>query len=333
MTRTSASVSGQAHGVPASTFGIVLGVGGLGGAWRGAHRVWSLPSVCGETLILTAGVLWTAFLLAYAMRWVFSREEALAEARHPVQCCFLGLVGVSASLIGLSVAPYSPSLGLILFGLGSGFTLSFALWRTGALWRGGRDHAATTPVLYLPLVAGAFVMSTAAATLGYAGGAQLAFGAGLFTWLAIESVLLHRLYTEDPLPLALRPLLGLQLAPPAVGAVAYLSASGAAPDFAARAMLGYALLQGLLLVRMLPWVMEQPFALSYWAFTFGATALANAALTMVERGDGGLVAHLAPYLFAAANITVGLIGAASLRLFARRVAASARGTPMSSRQT
>jgi tellurite resistance protein len=196
-------------------------------------------------------------------------------------------------------------------------TLAFALWRTGLLWRGERDHGATTPVLYLPLVAGAFVTATAAAGLGHSDWGQLAFGAGLFSWLAIESVLLHRLYTGAPLPPALRPTLGIQLAPPTVGAVAYLSVSGGAPDLIAHALVGYGLLQALLLVRMLPWIMQLPFAPSYWAFTFGATALATAPLRMVEHGEAGAVATLAPYLFVAANVTVGLIAFGTARLSAR----------------
>jgi hypothetical protein len=40
-----------------------------------------------------------------------------------------------------------------------------------------------------------------------------------------------------------------------------------------RGALGYGLLQALLLLlRLLPWIMEQPFAASYWGFAFGATA-------------------------------------------------------------
>jgi len=46
-----------------------------------------------------------------------------------------------------------------------------------------------------------------------------------------------------------------------------------------------------------PWIMEQPFAASYWGFTFGATA----PIRMAGHGDAGAIAQLAPYLFAGAN--------------------------------
>ncbi|MFX5210865.1 hypothetical protein ABTC77_19290, partial [Acinetobacter baumannii] len=58
----------------------------------------------------------------------------------------------------------------------------------------------------------------------------------------------------------------------------------------------------------------QPFTASYWGFTFGATALASAAMLLVERGDTGAIALLAPWLFAAANLVVVLVAGATLRL-------------------
>ncbi len=316
--------------VPASWFGMVLGLAGLGSAWRAAYRVWALPALWGEMLMLVASAVWAVMIICYGAKWLVARNEARAELEHPVQCCFVGLIGVSTSLIALAAFPYAAAVAEILFVVGALFTLAFALWRTGLLWHGERDPSMTTPVLYLPLVAGAFVTATVAAALGYSDWGQLAFGAGLFSWLAIESVLLHRLYTGASLPAAVRPVLGIQLAPPTVGAVAYLSVSGGTPDILAHALVGYGLLQALLLVRMLPWITEQPFAPSYWAFTFGATALATAPLLMIEHGEDGAVASLAPYLFTAANLTVGLIAIGTLRLLARHLAASRQVSSRSS---
>jgi tellurite resistance protein len=303
--------------VPAAFFGIVLGVAGLGNSWRAAHQVWHLPAVVGEVLLGLATAIWALLLLLFVLKWIFARTEAYGEAFHPVQCCFIGLAGVSTMLIALAALPYSRLAALILFGFGAAFTLGFALWRTGMLWQGEREHAATTPVLYLPTVAGGFVTATAAGALGYAEWGQFAFGVALFSWFAIESVLLHRLYTVATLPAPLRPTLGIQLAPPTVGAVAYLSVNGGVPDLAAHALVGYGVVQALLLLRLLPWILQQPFAASYWSFTFGATALATAPIRMVGHGDTGPIAQLAPILFVGANIAVGLIALGTLILIVR----------------
>jgi tellurite resistance protein len=300
--------------VPASYFGIVLGLAGLGGAWRHAAQVWSLPALPGEVLMLIAAIIWSMLAALYAAKWIYAREAALQELEHPVQCCFVGLIGVATMLVAIAALPYSRLAAEILFALGASFALGFAVWRTGILWQGGRDPAATTPVLYLPACAGAFVTATAAAALGHGDWGQLAFGAGLFSWFAIESVLLHRLYTVASMPAALRPTLGIQLAPPVVGGLAYLSVTPGAPDPLAYAMLGYGLLQAFLMLRLLPWIRQQPFAPSYWAFTFGATSLASLTLVMVERGTTGAVASIAPYTFVAANVVVGLVAIATVRL-------------------
>jgi tellurite resistance protein len=300
--------------MPASFFGIVLGLAGLGGSWRLAAQVWGLPSVVGEALMLIAGLAWALMLALYAAKWIYARDQALRELEHPIQCCFVGVIGMATMLVAIAVLPYSRLSAEIGFAIGAAYTLAFALWRTGALWRGDRDPADTTAVLYLPAVGGPFVTATAAAALGHPDWGQLAFGAGFFSWLAIESVLLHRLYTVRSMPAPLRPTLGIQLAPPVVGGIAYMSVTTGAPDMLAYAMLGYGLLQAALLLRLLPWIRQQPFAPSYWAFTFGATALAAVPLRMMERGTTGAVASIAPYLFVAANILVALIALATVRL-------------------
>ena len=320
--------------VPASFFGIVLGLAGLGGSWRAARQVWGLPTWIGEVLMLAGALVWAVLLALYVAKWALAREDALREVADPVQCCFIGLAGVTTLLIAVAAAPYSGPTAGILFAAGALFTLGFALWRTGGLWHGERDPGATTPVLYLPAVAGSFVTAIAAGGLGYPDWGRLAFGAGAFSWLAIESVLLHRLYTAPALPDALRPTLGIQLAPPTVGALAYLSVTGGPPDALAHALLGYGLLQALVLLRLLPWIARQPFAPSYWSFSFGATALATASLRMVERGEMGAVALVAAPCFVAANVVIAVltVGTVGLAVQGRLLPGGAPGRPAPARR-
>lgn len=288
--------------VPASFFGIVLGLIGLGSSWRVAHHLWALPSMIGEALMAVGILVWGVVLMLFILKWIVSSEAAWTEALHPVQCCYIGLAGVSTMLVAVAVQPYHLVAAMCIFGIGLSFTLCFALWRTGHLWRGGRDPSASTPVLYLPTVAGSFVAAIGAAALGFAQWGKLAFGAGLFSWLAVESVLLHRLYTSESLAPAVRPTLGIQIAPATVGALAYLSVTDGPPDTVVYALIGYGLLQFLLLVRLLPWILEQPVSAAYWGFSFGLTALAGALLQMVLRGDTGPAATMAPVVFVVVNL-------------------------------
>jgi len=300
--------------IPAAFFGIVLGIAGLGNAWRIAHRVWGAPALIGEFILLLASLIWLILLILYVGKWIYQLEVAKAELRHPIQCCFVGLIGVTTMLIAGAALPYSRSSADVLFIAGMLYTILFAAWRTGGLWEGGREIKCTTAVLYLPTVAGFFVTANGAAAMGYAAWGQLAFGAGLFSWLSLESVLINRLFVADALPTLLRPTLGIQLAPPTVGALSYLNLTSGVPDFFSDALIGYGLLQCLVLIRLLPWIRAQPFTPSYWGFSFGVASLGAAPIRMIERGDHGPISMLAPYLFIAANIVILLLAIATLKL-------------------
>lgn len=300
--------------VPAAFFGIILGLVGLGGCWRSAGRLWHVSTIVGESIMAVAVVVWAILVVLYISKWIWRRVEATAELEHPVQCCFVGLLPVSTMLVALAVLPHSRTAAAILGATGGIGQLGFAVYRTGQLWMGGRDPQATTPILYLPTVAGNFVSAVIAVAFGLSDLASMFFGAGLLSWLALESVLIHRLYVHAPLVPPLRPTLGIQLAPAVVGCSAYLSVTSGPPDLIAKGLLGYGLLQALILVRMLPWITVQPFAVSYWAFTFGLTAMAFDAMKFVERGAGGMALPLAYATFAIANVVIAILAVGTILL-------------------
>lgn len=303
--------------VPASLFGMILGLVSLGAAWRVANRLWIASAKVGEIVMLVACVVWAVLIFLYVAKWIWNRAEALAEWNDPVQCCFIGLIPISTMLIATALEPYAHAIALVLFFVGATCTALFTIWRLGGLWRGGRDPASTTPALYLSSAAGNFVIAIALGAFGWEEWGALFFGAGLLTWIALESVVLYRLLNAEPLPVPLRPVLGIQLAPPAVGLVAYISVTNNDPGLAAHVLLGYALLQALILIRLLPWIFKQPFAGSYWAFSFGVASMALGAERMVDRGVIGPVNELAPVLFFFANFVIGVLAIGTIILLAR----------------
>jgi len=299
--------------IQASLFAIPLGLVALGLGWQTAASIWSVPNWIAETLIWFGAALWGFLLIGYVAKWLLRTADAKAELEHPVQSCFIGLPGVVALLISTGLSSELRAFSLGLYGFGVAWTLVFAIYQTGRLWLGDRKPETDTPILYLPIVAGGFVIATAAAAMGYADWGMLAFGAALFTWFAVESVILHRLYTGTPLLPVLRPTLGVQLAPPAVGAVAYLGVGSGAPDIFVHALIGYSLLQALIFVRLIPWLLKSELTPAWWSFSFGAAALPTAAMKLVAHQDSGAISTLAPYLFAAGNLVIVTIAAATVR--------------------
>ncbi|MGF9565002.1 dicarboxylate transporter/tellurite-resistance protein TehA [Neorhizobium sp. BT27B] len=297
-------ISHLASKTPAAYFGMVLGLGGLGNAWRAAEQTWGIGNGFSEWILSLAALVWAVLVLLFAAKALLAPDRLVAEINHPVQCCFVGLIGVATMLIASAAEPYSYAAAFTLFGIGFTFTACFAVWRTGGLWRGERDHATTTAVLYLPTVAGSFVTAMVAASLGYRDWGQLAFGAGIFSWLAIESILLHRLLIGPMTPPALRPTLGVQLAPAPVGAVAYISVSGGTPDVFVHALIGYGILQLVVLLRLSQWLREAGAVMGFWAFSFGATSIATAPLRLLGHGDNAAISVVAPVTFILANVLV-----------------------------
>jgi tellurite resistance protein len=314
MSTVSVSPGVRRFSVPASSFGIVLGAAGLTNCWRFAHVLWGVDARIGEALSTLTSVLWLALLAGYAMKWLRDRADAITEFEHPVQCCFIGLIPVSMMLVGMWAAGWNEGLGLVIVTVGAVGQLAFSTYRSGALLRGCRKQHDTTAVMYLPTVAGNFVSAIALSAFGDMDAARLFFGAGLFSWLALESVITNRLFTSEPLGLPVRPTLGIQLAPPAVGSVAYLSITHNSVDVVFLAMFGYAVLQLLLLLRLLPWFAETGFSPSYWAFSFGATALALASMHAASLHAHPAVDVLALPLFALLNLALLGLLLATLRL-------------------
>ena len=100
--------------------------------------------------------------------------------------------------------------------------------------------------------------------------------------------------------------------------VAYLSVSGGDlggnSGLLTQAMLGYGLLQAILLLRLLPWVHVQQASAAYWAFSFGATSIATASILMVRHGATAAVVEIAPVLFIGSNILIALLAASTVWL-------------------
>jgi len=303
--------------VPLSFFGIAVGLLAFANTWHVGARLWHLPGGIALAFTVAGLAAWAGLLVLHARKWVTHRADALAEFRHPLQSSFAALAPVASMLAAVALIPFSHELATTVFVVALVAQLALGLALNGRLWTGGRPPELVTPAIYLPSVAQSFVAATASAAFGWHELGLLFFGVGLLAWLALESLILQRAVVGAPLPAALRPLLGIQLAPAVVGGGSWLALTTGVPDMFAWLLLGYGLYQALLLLRLLPWIREQAFVPGYWAFSFGSAALPSLAMRMVERGATGLVAELAPALFVAANVVFALLIAGTVRLLAR----------------
>ncbi|HHE5808788.1 TPA: dicarboxylate transporter/tellurite-resistance protein TehA [Klebsiella michiganensis] len=283
--------------LPAGYFGMVLGIIGMGFAWRYASTIWPVSRIVGDGLVVTATVIWALLALAFISRAVRFPHSVLQEMRHPVASSFVSLFPATIMLVAIGFVPWLRPLSLVLFAIGVVLQLSYAAWQSAGLWRGKHPNEATTPGLYLPTVANNFISAMACGALGFTDAGLVFLGAGLFSWLSLEPVILQRLRTA----------LGIQLAPALVACSAWLSVNGGEADTFAKLLFGYGLLQLLFMLRLMPWYLRQPFNASFWSFSFGISALATTGLHLGHQHPDGFFHTLALPLFLFTNLIVGLL--------------------------
>lgn len=302
----------QILNLPAGYFGMVLGTIGMGFAWRYASTLWPVSPWPGEILVTLAVVMWFLLSVAYLSRALRFPQSVLAEMRHPVMSSFVSLFPATTLLVAIGFVPWYRPLSLGLFGVGVVVQLGYAAWQSAGLWRGKHPQEATTPGLYLPTVANNFISAMACGALGFHDAGLVFLGAGVFSWLSLEPVILQRLRSAGELPGALRTSLGIQLAPALVACSAWLSVNGGQADTFAKMLFGYGLLQLLFMLRLLPWYLSQPFNASFWSFSFGVSALATTGLHLGQSSASGFFHAIAVPLFI---FTKGIIALLLVRTF------------------
>ena len=293
--------------LPAGYFGMVLGTIGMGFAWRYASTIWPVSRIVGDGLVVTATVIWALLALAFISRAVRFPHSVLQEMRHPVASSFVSLFPATTMLVAIGFVPWFRPLSLLLFGIGVVLQLSYSAWQSAGLWRGKHPSDATTPGLYLPTVANNFISAMACGALGFNDAGLVFLGAGIFSWLSLEPVILQRLRSCGELPAVLRTSLGIQLAPALVACSAWLSVNGGEGDTLAKMLFGYGLLQLLFMLRLMPWYLSQPFNASFWSFSFGVSALATTGLHLGHGSESGFFHTLSIPLFIFTNFIIALL--------------------------
>jgi len=294
---------------------------GLGQAWHATEPVLGVPAAVSHAIFAVAAAAWLALVAAYAFQgW----RQVLADLRDPVQGAFVPAAAITAVILSGALAAAAPAAfaaGRILVVISLAGTIVIGGWLTGQWIAGRLDQDSMHPGYFLPTVAGGLVGATAAAGVGLPAVAEASFGIGIGCWLLLGSPVWTRLFFRPMLPAALVPTLAIELAPPAVAGVAYFALTGAAINFAARALGGFCLLMAVAQLRFVPLYARLRFSPGFWAFTFSYAAVATDALLWITIARP-------PGTTAYAIAVVTLITAFIAAIGARTVPAAIRGQLM-----
>lgn len=300
--------------IPVNYFSMVLGLAGLGLAWRYAAIILPLPAIIGESVLTVATAIWLALIVIYIYKWKAYPEQAKAELYHPILGCFVSLIPITTILVAMGALPYSRETAVVLTASGIIGQLGFAMFRSAGLWRSGHPQEAATPVLYLPTVATNFVSANALGSLGYSEIGALFLGGGMLAWFFLEPAVQQRLRNLIALPENIRPIIGIQLAPAFVCCSAYLAINDGEIDLLAKGLVGYGLLQLFFLLRLMPWIATKGFTMPFWAFSFGLASMAGVGLHTAHGSSSPYLEllGLAMFGFASCCITLLTLGTLSL---------------------
>ena len=301
--------------LPAVLFAVPVGLFGLAAAWRRAKGFgWSFAEPVGVALAWAAAALATVLVLLYAAKCLRHPRVIAVEFANPVTGSLMALIPLSLLLgtVCFGTAGQTGWLTLTLVALALQGVVAMrvvSILATGAL-----PAAAVTPALYLPPTAGGFVGAMALSSLAYPGWAALLFGMGLASWALLEVRVLNRLF-EGPMPEALRPTIGVELAPPSV---ATLAAGTIWPELPGEVLivgLGVAAGPFVAVMARYKWWHNVPFSIGFWSFSFPLAALAGAVVEVVRRG--GWPPVVGGIALAVASAVIAVLAVRTMALIAR----------------
>lgn len=307
---TDAGSSWLAH-VPVGLFASVMGLAGLGLAWRTAHELLAWPAWIGEALLALAAVSFAGTALIYALRALRYPALFLGDCRHPLRSSFLAAITVGAMLLSIGLDRYAPGLAPILWFIAATSHLIIAVLVMAQWCRRNHEIQHSNPAWFIPVV-GNIVAPIGGVLYGFPEYSWFFFSVGVVFWLVLFPILLNRILFHGQMPAKLLPTLFILLAPPAVSCVAYLGLNGGQPDALVRILLYTGLFIGLLLLALAPMLAKVPFALSWWAYTFPAAAISIAVLRGGHAIGGAFLAQLGPVLLILASVVVLTVSARTL---------------------
>lgn len=293
--------------LPVPLFAVVMGVGGLGLAWRRAGEVLAIPTPIGEALLALAALAFVTIAAAYLAKLARHPAAVTAEFKHPVRSAFFPAISIGLLILAVAALPYSRPLALGLWWVGTGLHLAFALAILNRWITHNWEINASNPAWFIPVV-GNILVPLAGAPLGQTHLSWMFFAVGMVFWIVLFTIVLYRIVFHDQLPQKFIPTLFILLAPPAVGMLAYLSLNGHRLDPVAEGLFGMAAFTALLLATMARQFLAVPFAISWWAYTFPSAAFAVATVSYHDAVGG-------PVTLAAAWLVLLLATAIIARVF------------------
>ena len=292
--------------LPVGLFGTVMGLTGLGVAWRLAQARYGAPGGISDFFSAVAVIAFVVLCLGYAVKLVKAADAVRAELRHPIAGNMFGTFWVSLLLLPIVVAPVNLTLARALWVIGTAGMFVFA-WALVSRWLSDtHQYAHATPAWIIPVV-GLLDVPLAVPLLDWPelhGVMVLGLAVGLFFAVPLFTLVFSRLVFEPPMPDALQPSLLILVAPFAVGASAYTAVTGRSDLFVQSLYLLSLFMLAVLLGRLRHLGSCCPFRVAWWAVSFPLAAATITALHFAAANPGRVTDAISLLLLAFTTLVI-----------------------------
>ena len=256
--------------MPPAVFTTILGVFGLGLAWRRAADTLFAPSAVGELILGAVTLLYLFSIAAYVMKFIQRNGVVTEDLRVLPGRAGLAAMVLSGYLLAATIEPFSLVLAGAVLLLAFVVHVMLAMRVIYLLFTGPIEARIVAPVWHL-LFAGFVLIPLTAVPLGWNGFASATFWGGFFAAAVVWGASAAQ-FLRTRIPAPLRPLLAIHLAPASVlGTGAYLlGETQMAMVFSVMSIV----ILGILIGRI-RWLIKAGFSPLWGAFTFPLAAFST----------------------------------------------------------
>lgn len=280
--------------VPPTFFGSVMGISGLGLAWRQAETALGWPSLPGDIVLIVGAILLSIVAPAYALKCVLHTDKLWQDFAHPVKGPFLA----GAPLAFLLQVPalsliYAPAAHGVFF-FGAGLSLFLTLYIFSRWYMRPQELNQMNAIWLIPGV-GSFLAALTGAPLGYTELSWFFFSIGVVIWMFLSAVLLFRFMFGPAYPPPLIPSYLVPIVPPGLMSMIFpLLVPGPVQPFT-KVVYFFALFLTLFNASMIRVFLRVRFSMGWWAYSFPLDTIAAATLIYADATGN-------PYLLAAGQV-------------------------------
>ena len=267
---------------PPAIFAPIMGVFGLGLAWRAGAGLFGMSPAIGEVILGAVSLLFVFALLAYAAKPLRRASALVEDMRVLPGRAGLAAASLSLMLMAASLAPLVPRVATVLAVCAFVVHLGLVALLVHVLRTSPPEGRVVTPVFHLSFV-GFIIGGVAANALGHHEIARALVWVMLVPAAIIWGISLRQIVTRVP-PAPLRPLLAIHLAPACLFTIV---AHGAGQHAVAQGFAVLAIMIFAALLASLRLLTVAGFSPLWGAFTFPLAAFATV-LILVSGGAGVL---------------------------------------------